>query len=305
MNTPRPGKLPNAFLLGAPKCGTTAVASYLETHPSVFFSHPKEPNFFNTDHDREFRHRFGGFRHFDTLEQYAELFESAGQKPIRMEGSVMYLCSDRALDGILEVCPEARFVILLRDPVEMVVSLHAQNYWAFIEDEASLERAWFLQEERRRGRAIPRLCQEPALLQYTQVCSLADQVERVLARVPKERVHLALLEDFRNDARSAYLALLDFLGVPDDGRSEFPRVNSAKAHRIRRLNQWVLREDRFSLVRPLVWKLNISKRRPPPLTPRLRAALGADLLPQRRRLAELVGREIPSANGDRVEERGR
>ena len=80
---------------------------------------------------------------------------------------------------------------------------------------------------------IPRRCREPALLQYGDIGKLGQQVERLLGTFPKEQTHFVLFEDFVSRTRQSYEAVLRFLGVPTDKRTEFPRINENKIHKNR------------------------------------------------------------------------
>jgi len=219
---PRPG----FFIVGAPKCGTTALSEYLRAHPSVFMSTPKEPHFFCSDFDYYFRPGRA------TLGDYLHLFDDATPAHLAIgEASVWYLYSQAAVPAILEFDPGARIVVMVRDPVELVPSLHSQLRYSLDEDEDDVERAWRLQDARERGERVPRTCRVPEFLQYRRAAALGAQVERLMSVAPRGQVHVVVFDDLRADPRRVYADALAFLGVPDDGRTEFPRVNANKAHR--------------------------------------------------------------------------
>jgi Sulfotransferase domain len=241
---------PNFFIVGAPKCGTTALSEYLRGHPRVFVSRPKEPHFFGRDLDYYFAPGQA------TLEHYLALFDGAGDEHLAVgEASVWYLYSRTALAEIREFAPEARIVVMVRDPVELVPSLHSQLRYMLDEDEPDLERAWALQHERAAGRALPSTVRVPAFLQYGEVGRLGDQLERALATFPREQVHVIVFDDLRGDAGAVYRDTLEFLGVPDDGRRTFARVNENKVHRTGALARLTQRPPR-----PLVHAAGALKR---------------------------------------------
>ena len=257
---------PNAFLIGAAKCGTTALASYLAGHPQIFFTNPKEPNYFNTDHDVRYRILYGADETHQSEDGYLSLFEAATRsQSVLMEGSVWYLYSRVAVGKILDFNPEARFVVMLRNPVDMVFSLHGQLYWSFCEEESDFDTAWNLQFARKRGRNIPRLCLEPSLLFYKEVCSLGSQMEALYRQVDTDRILPVLFDDFVNSPSMIYERVLHFLNIPSDNRGDFSRVNQNKRHRIRALGRAVMREGKFPWLKPLVWKFNISYGRRGPM----------------------------------------
>lgn len=217
--------IPNLFIVGAPKCGTSAFAEeYLNTHPGIFMSALKEPHFFNTDHPN---HRIT--REWD---DYLRLFSAARpEQRWRGEGSVWYLYSRAAIPSIHAINPQARLIVFLRNPVEMAQSLHAQLIHSTDENVFDFDKAWALQAARRHGHHLPRNCRTPEHLQYCDACSLGAQLQRVYEVFPCEQVKLVFLDDVMANVRQAYLDVLDFLGLPDDGRQDFPVVNANKQRR--------------------------------------------------------------------------
>jgi hypothetical protein len=213
---------PNFFIIGAPKCGTTSLAAWLSEHPSIYMSPTKEPHFFNTDHKR----------YLNSLTGYERLFTGASAKHIAVgEASVWYLYSSVAIDNILRYNPDARFIVMLRNPVEMAPSLHEELVFTGRENVHEFATAWDLQAARRAGRHLPRMVWEPKYVQYGDVCSLGAQVARLYRRAPSDRIKVILLDDLQADARQVYEATLQFLGVPDDGRNTFPGHNRSKQRR--------------------------------------------------------------------------
>lgn len=217
-------KKPNFFIVGAPKCGTTALSEYLRGHPQVFLSDPKEPRFFAGDMDQH--------RYVRTLDDYLALFRPAGsQHTVIGEASVDYLYSSVALANIRAFNPEARIVAIVRNPVDMAISLHRQLLFARYENQPDFELAWQLQASRRQGHNIPAECRAPMYLQYADACRLGFQVEQLLATFPRAQVKVLVFDDLIADTAAVYRDVLRFLGLPDDGRSSFERINEAKQAR--------------------------------------------------------------------------
>lgn len=215
---------PELFLIGAPKCGTTALAHYLADHPGIAFSRPKEPCFFATDLPRQ--------RLVTDRDAYLRLFPRAGVVPrLRAEGSVWYLYSQAAVPNILKVRPDARFVVLLRNPVDAGHALHYQKLRSLDEDVSDFETAFRLQDERRQGRHVPATCRESHTLLYGEVCRFGAQIARLYEHVPPERLKVVLFEDLNRDAGAVYREVLAFAGLPDDRRARFERVNESSRAR--------------------------------------------------------------------------
>jgi hypothetical protein len=213
-------RIPDFFIVGAPKCGTTALYHYLSLHPGIYMPALKEPHFFCRD--------FPGFGKIHDLDSYHKLFAAAPLGARTGEASVWYLYSRSAIPVILEANPDARFVAMLRNPVTMARSLHRQLIMSLREDIEDFESAWHAQRDRRAGRRLPLYCPERSHLQYADVCRHAHQIERMLAVVPKGQSKILIYEEFFSDIRAQYESVMEFLDVRSDGRTIFPPVNVAR-----------------------------------------------------------------------------
>lgn len=216
-------KLPNFFIVGAPKCGTTALDAYLQEHPKIFMCE-KEPHYFSFD--------LPGHREVCDWSGYEALFQGASDAtPAVGETSVYYLYSQVALEKLHQHFPSARVLVMLRNPFELAVSMHAQALRSGNESVTSFAKAWSLCDERRAGRKAPKGCHDVATLLYDSIPLLGSQLQRLLDIFPAEQVRWWFYEDFAQDTRRVYLEILDFLGVPDDGRTYFPRHNPRRRAR--------------------------------------------------------------------------
>jgi hypothetical protein len=226
------GKRPNFFIVGAPKCGTTALYRYLRPHPNIFMAKVKEPHFFAQD--------LGTYPSIKTLEEYERLFADSTEAHLRIgEASVYYLRSSVAIPNIQAYNPAARIIAMFRNPIEMVHSLHSQLlYWAE-ENEPDFATAWGLQERRARSLDLPPRSGGSFLLQYHEVGRLGSQAKRLLEVFPREQVKLILYDDFATSPRRIYDEVIAFLEVPHDGRTQFPRVNENKRVRVSWLKNFI------------------------------------------------------------------
>jgi hypothetical protein len=301
---------PNLFLVGAPKCGTTALHAYLAQHPDVFMSDPKEPHYFGRDLVFRYRRR-------PSEAQYRAYFAGAGGRRRVGEASVWYLYSERAAEEIRVAAPDARIVAMVRDPVEMIPSLHGQFVYNGHED-LPLEAALAAEADRAEGRRIPPDANFPRGLLYRRVAAYAEQLERYLAAFGSERVHVIVYDDFRADAAAVYRDLLGFLEVDTDHRPDFAVVNASKRSRsllLRRLlndpPEWARAAARRvappalrrRLYRSAV-RLNSEPASRGVLTPEAAARLRAEMAADNRRLAALLGRDLPGWLPDRSSEAG-
>jgi Sulfotransferase family len=225
---------PTFFLVGAPRCGTTSLSRALAGNRHISFSKPKETHFFLDNRS-----------HMTTeavRRLYLESFHPnlARDSQAIGDGSVSYLYSPGAIEQALAFDRRAKFIASVRNPVDMLRSYHARLLFSLDEDVADFPRAWALQEDRRAGRHIPRRCRDPRLLLYGDVGKLGDQIEQLFAIAGRERCHVVVFDDFVRNPRGVYVQLLEFLGVDDDGRTEFKRKRETAGFKSRWLQQFVM-----------------------------------------------------------------
>jgi len=226
---------PNFFIIGAPKSGTTALSQYLKEHPNIFFSRVKEPHFFDLDTSKRLK---------SDLRTYLALFcEAEPDVHIAVgEGSTGYLFSKVAASEILKFNPNSKFIVMLRNPVDLVQAWHAEMYYEGVEDIRDFESAWRLEPERRCGRSIPSPCWEPKKLFYSEWGKLGEQMERLLSVVPRDKLKIVLFDDFVADTKGVYEEVLSFLEVPLDGKIDFETVNESRTLRY----PWLQRNFAFA-----------------------------------------------------------
>jgi hypothetical protein len=207
------------FIVGAPRCGTSAMSGYLRNHQSVCFSAPKETNFFITARE--------GAKTETLKAQFLKAFFTthSGATRILGEGSVSTLYSAPALSRAKACFPDAKFIVMVRNPVDLMRSYHARLIYMRQENEQNFETAWDLQDARAAGRNIPRGCYDPRMLQYREVGSLGRYTSELFNLVGRENCLVILYDDFTADTLATYRTVLDFLGLPYDGRTNFPRKN--------------------------------------------------------------------------------
>lgn len=212
---------PNFFVVGATKAGTTSISEYLRDHPNVFMSTPKEIHFFANDFPR--------YRFVQRMDDYLRLFSNARPEHLAIgEASVYYIYSAIALQKIKTFNPDSKIIVMLRDPVQLAYSQHSEMVFNCNETVKDFRAAWDLQAARKSGKNIPKGCRDPKVLLYEDLASLGYQVTRILNIFPKQQVHFVWLENLKQNPRKTYCDLLKFLGLPDDGRMYFPKINLNK-----------------------------------------------------------------------------
>ncbi len=230
-----PPRVPDFFVVGHPKSGTTALYEMLRRHPRIFMPELKEPRFLAED----MYVRSGPEDSTQlpaTMEEYLALFAEAPPEQRAGEASPLYLASEVAAARIAELQPRARIVAVLREPASFLRSLHMQFVQSHIETVNDLAKAIALQEPRREGREIPRSSQlRPQVLQYSDHVRYVQQLRRYHAAFPPEQVLVLIYDDFRTDNEATVKKVLRFLDV-DDAQIEPVDANPTVRVRSRRLD---------------------------------------------------------------------
>jgi hypothetical protein len=292
---------PDFFLVGAPKCGTTAMHAYLRQHPQIFMPAQKELHYYGSD--------LHGLPTTLRPEQHDALFEGAGEDDRVGVTAIWALYSREAAREIKADHPGARIVIMLRDPIEMIYALHSEHLYQAIEDIGSFPMALEAEAGRLSGRSPLPASYPAALYDYRAIATFSEQVGRYLAIFGEDRVHVILQEDLARDPASVIRGLLTFLDVDPGFGPEFPRVNVNKRVRsvafqhllynptrpARRLlrRMFPFTAARRRLVDAAV-EWNVVRTPRPPLSRDLRRRLQAEFAPEVDRLGRLLGRDLGS-----------
>ena len=203
---------PNFFIVGAARSGTTSLDRYLAQHPEIYITPKKETHFFA---DGDFPTCFKGpgderlnRRLIRDEEQYAELFAGVtGEKAIG-ESSVFYLCYPASAERIAQTVPEAKIIVLLREPV-------ARTYSSYIfllrdgRETLGLEEGLHREEERKEQGFEPMWWYKELSLYYRQVKHYMDVFG-------EERVKVLLYEELHANPEQVLRDAFAFLEVRED-----------------------------------------------------------------------------------------
>lgn len=197
------------------------MAAWLNDHPQIFMSTPKEIDFFDTDQN---------LGQVKSLDQYLHIFQDAEDVHLAIgEASVTYLHSQVAVKNVLQFNPAAKFIVMLRNPLDMAPSYYWQLYWSGREGIEDFESAWRARKTRELGSGkVGPLCTELAFLQYENMCKVGAQVERLLQTVNPAAVLFIVIEDLAANPFHEYQRVLEFLGVAYDSKKLFSIQNPAK-----------------------------------------------------------------------------
>jgi len=230
-------RLPDFFVVGQPKSGTTALYEMLREHPQIFMSASKEPWFFAEELLERTPPRPGGTPR--TLEEYGALFSDALPGQLAGEASALYLWSRTAAARIAEVRPQARIIAVLREPASLLRSLHLQFIETYVETESDFGKAIALEQARREGREIPRQTYWPKALLYSEHVSYVEQLRRYRELFAPEQMLVLIYDDFRRDNEATVRTVLRFLEVDDSAPVEAVDANPTVQVRSQRLHELV------------------------------------------------------------------
>ncbi|MEM9091845.1 MAG: sulfotransferase domain-containing protein [Cyanobacteria bacterium P01_F01_bin.53] len=241
-----------------------------------------------------------------------ELF-SEGQGKLCGEGSTTYLYSRAAAQNIYDFDPDAKIIIMLRNPITVMHSFHSQLLFngssEIVQDFAT---ALALEPKRKLGDSIPERCKTPELLLYKEGVKFSEQVKRYFDVFGTEQVKVILFDDFKKEPAKIYREVLEFIGADPAFETSFTTINSNKKARspfLQTLLKYppakVLQAGKYFLPIPQAWrrallektkaslkKMNTQKVARPPMDAQLRQQLIAEFTPEMQALGALIGRDL-------------
>jgi hypothetical protein len=206
-------KVPNFFIVGHQKSGTTALYDMLRQHPQVYLPERKEPWFFAKELHEHTPPRPGGTP--KTLEEYLLWFKDAQPGQHIGDATPHYLWSRVAAKGIAEVQPNARIIAILREPASFLRSLHMQYVQTYIEPENDFRRALSLEKDRREGGYKSQYTYWPQMLQYAEYVQYVAQLKRFYEVFPANQILVLIYDDFKADNQTVTREVMRFIGVDD------------------------------------------------------------------------------------------
>ena len=283
---------PDFFIVGAPKCGTTALCKYLDQHPDLFIPPIKELYYFCSD----IMVKINKAPRANTLEEYLSFFADGDEK-ICGEASVLYLVSEIAAQEIKNFNPNAKIIIMLREPVSLMYSLHSMNvangYMAIKDFKLALEKKTW---------GLP----------YREVVKFTEQIQRYFDCFEREQVHIIIFDDFKNDTNKIYKETLEFLGVDPNFKTEFtPRNPNRQVHsaslqkmiihppsKVLEIGKFLfpfprsVRRKFLENIKKRLKRFNTQTAPRPSLDPEFHRSLQKELAPEVERLSFLLGRDL-------------
>lgn len=287
---------PTFFVVGGQKCGTTSVYEHLRRHPEVFLPQMKEPAFFAAQPAAgETRIVPGGYASF---EEYRNLYLGAKGFAAIGDASPHYLCDEESARRIHEVSPQAKIIIMLRDPVIRAHSAYLMNLGRQFDSAVTFRQALEWERGRNHGSWF-------TSWRYVEAGLYHDQVRRYLDMFGDQQVLILLFDDLQRSPVETFSRITRHIGVSSLALSgaelsrpyntfRMPRFMSAfrlaRKPALRRIRHAILPErmQRWLRNHPLLY----GKTRPA-LDDESRRYLQGIYDPDISRLEDLLGRKIP------------
>ncbi len=298
---------PNLYIAGLPRSGTSSMHTYLGRHPDIYMTPIKEPNFFCRDFQEESDAFHGKPLYFPyrSLDRYMDLYRGWSGETVAGEASWTNLCSKTAAAGIHGLNPEAKVLILLREPVSFLYSFHAAATFALGEHITDFEAALEAEALRKQGRELDKRVITPSWLHYREFVAYADHVDRYFKLFPRDQIKVVLFDDLAGNTERVFSDTLAFLGVDADFRPNFNVVNPNKILKwprlkrlvldspyFRRVLRWAFRDNGYAALKNLYKNRIVSYRPRPPMPEALKDRLMREFSGEVERISRLLGVDL-------------
>ena len=299
-------RMPNLFVIGAAKAGTTALYYYLAQHPQVFLSRVKEPEFFS----REEYYARG-------LDWYQDwYFEGAEDYPVRAEATPHYLYwSEKVAPRIKEAYRErpVKFIVSFRDPVSRAYSWYWNMVREGIED-LDFDEALRVEERRLKQNRNELYHLGSMACGYSAGSRYASLLQPYLELFSPENFFFVFQDDLRSRANETCKEIFEFLGIESSIEINPSNSNPAAMPRSRLLHKALRRRPLFKeFIKPFIpirvrrvrrslkskiMKANLKETAYVPLHPQLAHELRLSYRTEIEKLEKITGRELSSWKGE-------
>jgi Sulfotransferase family len=215
--------LPDFCLIGAPKAGTTALHAALATHPELYLSRVKEPKYFLCGDQPPAPQNGPGDAHSSRewvwkREDYEALFAGAPADMLRGESTPLYLADPAALDRMHGTIPDAKLIVILRDPVDRAYSNWTHLWSDGLEPVGDFVAACDLEDQRQADGWAP-------FWRYLGLGRYGEQLQELYERYPREQVHVLRYRQLVDAPVETLNGICGFLGIDPDVVVELPSQN--------------------------------------------------------------------------------
>ncbi len=227
--------LPHFLIIGAPKCGTTALHYYLSQHPEINLA-PKEIHFFGKDLGYKIQR--------PSLEEYQSYFKESG---LNGDASVWYLYSNSIYKELKSLGIQPKIIVLLRNPIEVSYALHSQNIVDANENITNFEVALNLEETRKKGHKLPPDVDPPRTVFYKQTADFYPRIHKLQKHIPKNDIFIGLQTDLKNNTIDFLTTIETFLGIRHYENYNLQRINENKVVKNQKLHRAIKKPGDFKI----------------------------------------------------------
>ncbi len=294
-------QMPSFLIIGAAKAGTTALHAYIKQHPQVYVSHTKETNFFALENqplnftgpgDDKAVNSFS----VTSLADYKAQYDGVTDEIALGEASPLYLYSERAPERIAHYVPDAKIIVMLRNPSERAYA----SFLHLIRDDREPLRdfAQALREEDARVAAG-----YEHIWHYRRLGFYFEQLKRYYKRFPAEDIKVYLQEDLKSDSDALFRDLFEFLGVDPNFKPDTSlKLNVSGVPKNRALHSFLAKPNWFKstfkhlipdeLRHKLITNVRQNNLAKPPLDPQVKKELIELYREDTLKLQDLINRDL-------------
>jgi len=228
--------LPTFFILGAGRCGTTSLAGHLRRHPRIFIPAIKEPSFFASS-----------FQWIRDPGKYVDLYADVDCATQLGDASHIYLEDPKSPQILEAFFPNARFVLMFRNPADRALAMYAQMIEGGYESASTFEKGLAAEDSRFESERFRKNCPHSFWnFMYFRSGLFGQQVARYLERWPRDRFYATTMYEYLYQPERVTAEISEFLGIDQVDLGSVPHYGSSKGTRSRHA-QYVERR----LLRPL------------------------------------------------------
>lgn len=223
---------PDFVIAGAQRCGTTSLFRALAKHPAMMSNvlDAKGVHYFDTNYRQD---KAWYFAHFPSQAERDAHAVTVGQKAVVGEASPYYLYHPDGAKRMAETIPDAKIVVLLRNPVKRAISHHLHMVWEGHESVEDIDKALDLESERLAGLEQQLLADRSYVSRphqhysYLERGHYADQLQRLYAHFDRENVLVMTTEKLVSESKSSLATIQSFIGLEPDPAIDLEKRNAS------------------------------------------------------------------------------
>ena len=207
--------IPNLFIIGAPRSGTTSIYNQLSFHPDIFCPKIKEPKYFASDIYYDDPRDYP----FKLLTDYLKIYDNkeSSFSKFRVDGTVFAMYSITSIKNILTLNKNAKFILILRDPLEASKSMHNQRLKSFDKSLREVSddfyTCWDYLKIRKLGSGYPLNCKNKFLFRYDLLYRYELYLPQIQSLVSRENLLFIDFNKIKSDIAKVHQEIFSFLKI--------------------------------------------------------------------------------------------